>query len=326
MKKKKSKVKRKKTKASSRKKGNKKAITAMKLVSCGTDKDRRLLVLETEFASPLQVMKREGNTLSPTLRQAWDGGVLRILSKKLPAKASKAHISVIGHITRDELRRDLTSSEAGNGFANRFLFMCVSRSKVLPEGGQLRKEDLTPLVERLRKAVAFARQAGELQRDAEAAAVWREVYPELSEGKPGLLGAVTSRAEAQVMRLATIYALLDSSPVIRKPHLLAALAVWDYAEASARFIFGDALGNPVADTLLRALRSSPEGLTRTEIRDLFGRNLPAQGVSSALRDLHALGLVRKIREDTGGRPTERWVVIRASVPTTIKTTKVQAGV
>ncbi len=90
-------------------------------------------------------------------------------------------------------------------------------------------------------------------------AVWAEVYPKLSEGRPGLLGAATSRAEAQVMRLATIYALLDKSAVVRAEHLMAALAVWEYAEQSAKYIFGSALGDPTADAILRALRRAPRG-------------------------------------------------------------------
>ena len=66
-------------------------------------------------------------------------------------------------------------------------------------------------------------------------------------------------------------------------HLLAALAVWDYCEASARFIFGDALGDPVADEILRALRQAgEEGMTRTAIREnLFQRNMPARRIQRA---------------------------------------------
>jgi hypothetical protein len=41
----------------------------------------RLLVLEGEFASTLRVMGRDGNTLSAVIRNAWDSGNLRILSK-----------------------------------------------------------------------------------------------------------------------------------------------------------------------------------------------------------------------------------------------------
>jgi hypothetical protein len=44
------------------------------------------------------------------------------------------------------------------------------------------------------------------------------------------------------MRLSALYALLDKSAVVKADHLKAALALWEYCEASARFIFGEALG------------------------------------------------------------------------------------
>jgi hypothetical protein len=43
--------------------------------------DKRLLVLEAELAGVLKVMNREGNTLSPVIRQAWDDGALQTLTK-----------------------------------------------------------------------------------------------------------------------------------------------------------------------------------------------------------------------------------------------------
>jgi hypothetical protein len=272
--------------------------------------DKRLLVVEAEFAATLQVLRREGNTLSPIIRNAWDTGSLRSLTKNSPAVATGAHISVIAHITRDELLRYLDATEAGNGFGNRFLWVCVRRSKVLPEGGSLHEVDLHNLTDRLASAITFAQTVGELRRDEEARAIWHAVYPELSEGKPGLLGAMIARAEAQVMRLACLYALLDQSPVIQGDHLQAALAVWDYVEASARFIFGDTLGDPVADELLRALRRTPDGLTRTETSHLFGRNLDARRIGRALETLLQYDLVRCQREETEGRPVERWYAIR----------------
>jgi hypothetical protein len=39
--------------------------------------DKRLMVLESEMASVLRVLSREGNTLSSQVRQAWDSGNLR---------------------------------------------------------------------------------------------------------------------------------------------------------------------------------------------------------------------------------------------------------
>ena len=48
----------------------------------------------------LKVTKRQDNTLSAILRNAWDGKTLETLSKTAPARATGAHISIIGHITR----------------------------------------------------------------------------------------------------------------------------------------------------------------------------------------------------------------------------------
>jgi hypothetical protein len=275
------------------------------IVDSGED-DKRLLVVESEFANVLKQVSREGNTLSPVMRDAWDHGALATLTKNNTTKATGAHISIIGHITKDELKRYLTLTEAANGFGNRHLWLCVKRSKVLPEGGRIHEVDFAPFLKRLEAVVDFAQSAGEVTRDSEARALWASVYPKLSEGKPGLVGALTSRAEAQVLRLSMIYALLDGEKVVRVPHLLAALAVWDYCDASVRYIFGQSLGDPAADTILEALKGAPDGLTRTEINNLFGRNLPADRLQAAIGELLKLGLIGIAKSETGGRPTERF--------------------
>ena len=91
---------------------------------------------KAEFANVLKVVTREGNTLSPVIRSAWDDGNLRTMTKNSPARATDAHISIIGHITREEYRRELTETESANGFANRYCIVAVERSKCLPEGGK----------------------------------------------------------------------------------------------------------------------------------------------------------------------------------------------
>ena len=108
------------------------------------------------------------------------------------------------------------------------------------------------------------------------------------------------------MRLATLYATLSCSQVIRAEHLEAGLAVWEYCEASARYIFGDVLGDPTADTIMQALRQAPNGLTRTAINDLFGGRRPSTEISRALTALQELGRARVSRHETGGRPTDVW--------------------
>jgi hypothetical protein len=268
--------------------------------------DKRLLVMEAEFASVLKVCDRAGNTLSPILRMGWDSGNLGTLTRNNPLKATGAHISIIGHITTDELLRHLDSTESANGFANRFLWFCVRRSKALPEGGSLAAHELAPVIAETSDALAFAKNVGEIRRDAGATEIWHAVYEELSEGKPGLLGAMIARGEAQVMRLACIYAVLDRSSVIRVEHLRAALAVWEYCERSVRHIFGEKLGDPTADRIVDALRDNPVGLTRTDISSLFGRHISGSQIGRALQHLKSQGHASPDVETTGGRPIERW--------------------
>ncbi|MEO5753428.1 MAG: hypothetical protein ABIR38_01845, partial [Chthoniobacterales bacterium] len=126
--------------------------------------DKRLFLIEGEYANVLKVMSREGNTLSPVIRAAWDGAQLRTLVKNNPARATDAHISIIGHITRDELRRLLSQTEAANGFANRFCWLAVKRSKCLPEGGQINTVNFADVVVRLCAAIDLAGQTGEVKR------------------------------------------------------------------------------------------------------------------------------------------------------------------
>ena len=269
--------------------------------------DKRLLVSEPELARVLKVMNRETNTLSPIVRQAWDGGRLRVMTRTNPLKATDAHVSVVGHVSKEELLRHLTETEAASGFANRFCCFMVRRSKELPFGGDWHTVDAAPLIKRLSEALEFGKSAGEITWGESAKATWREVYGPLSEGKSGLFGAVVGRAEAQTVRLAVLYAVIDRSRTIEFEHLAAALALWEYAEESARFIFGDATGDPVADRVANALRSAGEGgMSRTEIRDLFGRLKGADRIDRALALLLRLGRVRRVRRDTGGRPSERW--------------------
>ena len=78
-------------------------------IEAGVD-DKRLFVQESEFPSVLKVMAREGNTLSPVIRLAWDTGNLRTLTKNSPAKATDAHISILGHTTQQELLRHLNDT------------------------------------------------------------------------------------------------------------------------------------------------------------------------------------------------------------------------
>lgn len=272
--------------------------------------DKRLMVFAPEFSSVLKVAGRDGSTLSATIRQAWDTGILRIMTKNNPAVATEAHISIVGHITKQELLRHLDATEKANGFANRFLWFCVKRSKMLPMGGKIDSVDFAPFLSRLRNVVDISRKGGEraLRWDDEAAEYWCSIYGPLSSGGTGMAAEVTSRAEAQVLRLSLVYAVLDGAESMCLPHLQAAKALWDYSAASVRYIFGDSLGDPVADEIMAELKKAGnDGRTRNQIRELFSRHLRSDEIARALGLLQEQGTAySRVDDQTGGRPAERW--------------------
>jgi hypothetical protein len=273
--------------------------------------DKRLLVVEPEFASVLKSTGRELSTLSPTLRSAWDGRPLALLTRTAPARATSAHISIIGHITDTELRRHTTTVELANGFLNRFLLLAVRRVRLLPEGGDPDPLKGTGLARYLARVLKHAQTAGQLKLDPAARELWWQTYPQLTQSGDGLAGNLTARAEAHTIRLALIHALLDDQRQIQPQHLHAALALWDYAARSAAWALGQATGDPLAEQIHTALVRSPDGLTRTQIRDLCQRNLPAARLDQALNTLAAAGRAQRRRTLTAGRPAELWTAREA---------------
>lgn len=267
--------------------------------------DKRLCVVEGEFAQVLRVLRREGNTLSPTIRKFWDSGKSASMTKNRQ-KATDAHVSIVGHITRDELRGYLSNTEMFNGFANRFLWMLCKRARLLPGGG--RHLDLTPQGFRLRDALDRARRVSLLKRSDPAERLWYENYGRLTADRDGLFGAATTRADAQTLRLSMLYALLDGKPVIDQEHLAAALAFWDYAERSAAIIFDEVPASPLVVQILEKLKGSPDGMTRTDLHHAFSNNGTSKGILAALAVLRDRGQARceTLRTGKPGAPAERW--------------------
>jgi hypothetical protein len=110
--------------------------------------DKRLLVVESEFANSPGDGARWQHSV-PGHSTCLDGGNLQGLTKNSPHRATGSHISIIGHITKDELRRELTRTDAESGFGNRFLWGAVQRSKALPDGGSLPPSGLQELQEKI---------------------------------------------------------------------------------------------------------------------------------------------------------------------------------
>ncbi len=272
--------------------------------------EKRLLLVEEDFAPALRRLARRGSTLSAMLRSAWDKGELQLMIKSRSTRATGAQLSLIGHLTPEELRSCLPPSEIAGGFANRFLWACVSRSRYLPEGEPLEVPYLRAFAKRIAEAAATAREAGRLSRDPAASLLWRETYPALSLPRRDPLDAVLARSAPQVMRLACLYALLDRTPQVQRPHLEAALALWRYCQDCALALFTEPPAPTLADRLLSALQQSDEGLTRHDIDHLLAHHRTAATVTAALHSLAAQGLAASRKEGNGrGRPTERWFAV-----------------
>jgi hypothetical protein len=138
------------------------------------------------------------------------------------------------------------------------------------------------------------------------------VYPDLTDERSGLYGAVTGRAEAQVLRLSMVYALLAGSGTIEEDHLRAALALWSYADASTKLIFGEEPEDPLIGMVWAKLREAPSGMTRTDLHNAFNRNVPAAKLLEALAQLRDRGdaYPEKVKTGRPGAPAERWFARR----------------
>jgi hypothetical protein len=270
--------------------------------------DKRLLIIEGEFTRITSIMGRDSSTLSAILREAWDGHTLQNKTRNNPSKATGAHISALGHITAEELRRKIDRTELVNGFLNRFLIVHVHRTRKLAMGGEAPPE-LDGLMRKLPPILYKAQHhMGAMRFSLTARDLWVAEYDNLDRERPGLLDYLTTRAAPQTLRLAMGYAVADGSVEIGLAHLKAALAFWGYCEESEAIVFGHATGDPTADAIAEALRQAgQEGLSRTQMSDIFNRNKPATAIAQAITLLEQAGLAGKFEQPgPGGRMTERW--------------------
>jgi len=265
------------------------------------EENKTLHVSEGEFVGVLTVASRKDNILSKIIRDGWDGKPLRNTVKTAPCFCLEPHLSMACDITKNELLRGLSESDKFNGFANRYLWPHVSRMKELPHGGE--PIDWTEEARELQNAIEFAREQQRVFMHRNARLRWERMYHDLGVDELGIVGAVTARAEAQVLRLSLIFALLDLSDQIKVEHLEAANAVWQYCLASARFIFGQTVARPDSLTsdqvkLLGFLSGGPKNRTQISV-DCFQRHKSADGITLDLAVLKNHGHISETPDTKG---------------------------
>lgn len=270
--------------------------------------DKRLFVNEPEFASVLGRARREGNTLSATLRDAYDGVVLQTLVSHSPLKATDHHITVVAAITPQELIEKLTATDVANGLANRFMVVASRRSKLLPDGGDPPQRALADLAGRFRGALSTVKGVQQMRRTDAAARLWADEYHHRFGRKfdEGPVAAMFARWHAHSARMSVIYALLDGQGQVDVAHVRASLAAWDYVEASVRYVFGAEDCDRDLGRLVEYIDAAQlGGRSRKEVSvELFGKHKTKKELDVVFAKLLDLGRYEMKKVATAGRPQE----------------------
>jgi hypothetical protein len=279
--------------------------------------DRRLLVFEPEWAAVMARMRRDGNTLSATLRAAWEGGDLSTLNVTARV-APSSHVGLITHITPEEFRAKVSASDLAGGTYNRFLPIAVARAQFLPLSTGAPEKLVRDLADNLRHRLAEGSNAGAIGLTDHAQTVWRDLYIEFGtdHGDTGVVEQFLARTAPNCLRIAAIHAAIDGKPAITTSHLKAAAALVRYSVASVRTVFN---GNEDLRKLLDFITDAgADGRTGKQIStDCFSRNRTAAQIGALLAQLTAAGtVIHTSRRPEGGRgrPAE---VYTAAPPTEV---------
>ena len=268
--------------------------------------DKRLFVMEDEIAQVFKRANREGSTLGPTLRLAYDGRDLSVMNRR-SMTATAPHIVIVGHISPGELQTVVRSGDVEGGTLNRFLYICSRRSKRLPDGGNAPQDVVEAAAKAFGEAVELGRKAGKVHLTQRARQHWASVYNRLTAERPDtVLTKATGRRAPYVMRLAMIYALLDQRTEIDVADIEAAESLEQYSVDSARYVFESHIdkGSTELGKLAQFIRTGGvEGKTRNEIRNvLYKRNRKADLITADLKALLQQGSVVEVQMSTAGRP------------------------
>ncbi len=259
--------------------------------------DKRLMIVEEEFVAVLQAAKREGNTISAAIRRFWDSGNFSPMTKGNRVTVTDAHVCFIGHITFRELVAKLQQTEYTNGFANRILWFCIRKPKIVAVPERIPQERMTAFAADFAQAIRFAQKTTNLELSAESLMLWTTVAKPLATQETEF----AERARGQVLRMACIFALMDCTDIVSPAHLTAALHIWDYCTASVTYIF-ESDENEEESKLLAAIRKH-DGMTTTEIMTaIYQKNIKAAALNALLKSLEAKDkITRATRPNAKGK-------------------------
>lgn len=278
--------------------------------------DKRLWIMESEFANVLAQAKRDGNTLSTVLRDSWDGVSIKPATKSNRLWASDPHIAIHGCITPSELHAKMSTGEMSNGFANRFLIVHAERTQLVPFPNAATRNTVESLAARFSDVIAFAlgdypavKDTREITLTLEARSAFERHYYYFCECDPAgeLITGLLQRRAPMLLRLAALFALTDKSLIVDVAHITAARAWMDYYTQSVRFIFGplvnaerEARCNEDAVKLIQYLRNAGDWRTRSQLtKECFGGHISAADLNAALESIQREHPLERKEENSG---------------------------
>lgn len=265
--------------------------------------DKRLLVVESEFANLLVKANAKNSILSGVIRKLFDGDELEPLTKTDKTGCKEPHVAIVGHITSQELLEKLDSVSIANGFANRFPIFVGPKQVYQPIPKVIDSALLDQLATRLNSVLEWVNAKQRSMGMSECyTELWCEEYPRLKQ-----LGASNSVEESLMTRAAhyasmyaMLFAVLDKSDSVTSLHLRSALAWVDYWHESVRYIFNTEgavnLANQASEraykvlaTIQRLIRDNQgEPITRTPLKTALGKKFSSKQVTEALSFLQEL--------------------------------------
>lgn len=260
--------------------------------------DKRLWVVESEFANVLHQGRRDGNTLSAALRDCWDGVSLKPATKTNRLYASDPHVCLSGAISPAELLGLMSARELTNGFANRFLMIWAERSQILPFPKATPQTIVNALAQRMLEILEFVAADNHEHRDwlkveLSARAQWRyaQLYRDELNADSGSerVSALLERRAPMLLRMAALFALTDLQSRIDVPHIDAAMAWIRYAVASVKYVFVSAAEDEkmayvlvLSDRIVKFLQERGQASRRAINVDCFQGHVPKGHIDAAI--------------------------------------------
>lgn len=273
-----------------------------------------LLAIQPEASAVFKNFERNGNKLSELIREAFDDDPIANMSVSNEMRVERHYICFIFLITKAELLHAIKAVELLNGFANRFIWALVHRSKILSNPPKADVDKLSRLAIKIREAVNFARAQTVIKLTEEAELMWDSIYQKIHKDKPDThTSGLKGRFDVLTLRLALNFALLDQSDKVTVKHLEAANELIEISEHCIESIFErkSSVLDSVSNKILNGLSRERDWVTQTSIMNrFFSNNIKSDLLNEKLNTLESQNYIkRKITKSDGKKSITQWCIL-----------------